>query len=86
MPRFERLTVAAFNAGLTNGASYLDAIEQMSPALDTLISANGALGRTGGEAIAELLHFRRWPRRKGNRRDVPGASTKSCWPCRISAA
>lgn len=58
MGRFERLAVAGFNAAIAAGVPYLDAIEQMGPALDKIVEQNKKLGREGGAAIQELLKFR----------------------------
>lgn len=58
MGRFERLAVAGFNAALKSGAGYLDAVDQLGPALDTIVGANEALGRESSGAIKELLKFR----------------------------
>jgi hypothetical protein len=58
MARFERLTLAGFNAALAAGMGYLDAVNSIGPALDDLVENNKALGREGGAAIQELLKFR----------------------------
>jgi len=58
MQRFERLTLAGFNAAVAAGVPYLDALDQMGPALDQLSDANTKLGREGGAAINELLGIR----------------------------
>jgi len=56
--RFERLAVAGFNAAISAGVPYLDAIDQMGPALDKISEKNKKLGLAGGAAIQELLKFR----------------------------
>jgi hypothetical protein len=58
MARFERLTMAGFNAAIAAGEGYLDAINGIGPALDDIVENNKALGREGGAAIQELLKFR----------------------------
>lgn len=58
MGRFERLAVDGFNAAIAAGVPFLDAIEQMGPALDKIVEGNKKLGREGGAAIQELLKFR----------------------------
>lgn len=58
MERFERLAVAGFNSAVKAGVPFIDALEQMGPAFDSIIAQNEVLGRTGGAAIQELLKFR----------------------------
>lgn len=56
--RFERLTLAAFNAAVAAGQSYIDALDSIGPALDKLLEKNKKLGRQGSAAAQELLKFR----------------------------
>lgn len=56
--RFERLSVAAFNAAVASGVPYVQAIQKLGPALDKIIEKNTKLGRTSGAAVNELLRFR----------------------------
>lgn len=59
---FERLGVialGAFNAAIAAGADWITAIENMAPALDTLIGLQQDLGIESQNAgLAELIHFR----------------------------
>jgi hypothetical protein len=59
---FERLGVialGAFNAAVNSGADWLTAVENMSPALDTLIGLQKDLGIESQNAgLAELMRFR----------------------------
>jgi hypothetical protein len=59
LERLGIIAVGAFNAAIAGGMGYVEAIEAMGPALDTLIGIQKDLGiETQNAALAELTSFR----------------------------
>ena len=50
--------MAGFNASIKSGVGYLEAVDALGPALDTIRAAHEAMGTAAGPAINELLRFR----------------------------
>ena len=56
--RFERLTLAAFNAAVASGLNYFDALEKIAPNIDKLVELQKELGIAAGPAMQELMRVR----------------------------